>query len=160
MAITRLNPSHPYTDVVKDNVANARTLIFAWQAPNNTQLRIGDPEAQPDARLQPGEFFPVLNLVDSGGAQIPGESLLVLVARADKSERRTELGHIRYHAFRDLSTAQQRDKDYRGSVLAQLQGRVRINESNHLEVYLESTAVADVSHTATTFELPVVEARL
>lgn len=157
MSITRLNPDHNSNETAQANVANARTLIYAWSPPNNTRYILGDPSVERQATLRPGEFFPVIKLLQSGGAELPGDSLIVFAARSAKAERRTELQAIRYHVFRDLTTAEQRNRDYRGSVLTQLEGRVHVKEGNFLEVYLESSAVLSPSQAGVTFELPVNE---
>lgn len=159
MPRTELNPDHNFNEVAQDNVADAQTLILQWKVPNNTQLIVGSPVVENGA-VREGQFYPVIKLVDSSGDQIDGNTVIYIAGRADKSDRKNELVAFRYHAFRDLSTAEQRNRDYRGAVLQQLEGMARIHESNLLEVYLDGPDVADISHASTTFELPVLERRL
>lgn len=156
--VTRLTPDHPANVVSQSNTANVRSLVLAWEVPNNTIYRVGHEDVNPKV-LSKGELLPVIKLFEDGGTEIDGDSLIAFAVRADKQELETHAGFVRYHVFRDLSTAQQRNRDHLQSVLTQLNGRVRLAETARLEVHIESPQVVDLDEAGTTFEVPVIETR-
>lgn len=155
---TRLTPDHPANEVSQANTPNVLSEILAWEVPNNTVYYVGDPNVNPNV-LGDGELLPVIKLLQDGGAEIDGDSLLAFAVRAPKEETPRFAGHVRYHVFRDLSTAQQRNKDHLSSVVLQLRGKVELSESNRIEVHLQSPDTVDLSEAGTSFEVPVIEVR-
>lgn len=155
---TRLTPDHPANEVEQANTPNVLSEILAWEVPNNTVYYVGDPAVNPQV-LGDGEILPVVKLLQSGGAEIDGDSLIAFAVRAPKEETPRFAGHVRYHVFRDLKTSEQRGRDYLQSVLTQLRGKVELTESNRIEVHLNSPDTVDLTEAGTSFELPVIELR-
>lgn len=126
------------------NVANVRTEIFrvkvpkgaTWTIPNMTELRNG---------IQKGVHF-IVELKNNASNKIPGSSKFVVAVEGPSDEFETNLRALPYGPWRQLSTDQQRNDDFKAQLVQAADLNVpgiTLREGESLVISLKSSEVID-----------------
>lgn len=103
---------------------------------------------------------PVIKLFDGSGNEIPADSVLFIGRQTPGEEVPVFApGQIPYRAFRDLTTAEQRNRDNRATLRQMLnKGSTKgymFSEEQKLVVYIRASVTVDLDQAGTAFEIPV-----
>lgn len=155
MAQTRtikLHARHEHVSTVDSNgaqnaqatVAGTLSKLISWKAPVGTFYDV------------PSVVIPVLKLFATGGAQVPGTTKLFFgKQRPGDNQPRLADGPVLYFAFRDLSTAEQRNADNRATLAHDIGARIVLREEEELVIYAEGSVAIDPTEAGTAIEFPV-----
>lgn len=125
-------------------VANVRSKLIAWKPPVGTFYGVKQ------------VIVPVLKLLQAGGAQVSGSCRLYFgKQRPGDSSPVFAPGALDYFAFRDLSTAEQRNADNRATLAVDLGASITLREEEELVIYAEGPEVIDPTEAGTAIELVV-----
>lgn len=140
----RLHAEHEHVQTFADTVANVRSNMLVFRPPVGTFYGV------------PRSIRPVLKLYDSGGTQVPGSTrVFVGKKRPGESSIAWAPGAIDYYAFRDLTTAQQRDVRNAPTLTHDLGATLGFREEDELVLGVEGSTAVDVSQTGTAVEFDV-----
>lgn len=147
MASTRtlkLHQDHEHVLTKQATVANVRSTLLEFRPPVGTFYGVARSLAL------------VLKLVATGGAQVAGSTRLFLgKRRPGETSVAWAPGAIDYYAFRDLTTAQQRDIRNRPSVTADLGAMLGLREEDVLVIGVEGPTAIDPTEAAFAVEFEV-----
>jgi hypothetical protein len=137
------------------NVVGTPTPIFTLTVPRGATYRLHN---QNMVRGEPvrGTYF-IFDLRDNTGQPITGASRVVVASRTPADEFPKFHRALPYSIFRDLSTAQQRNEDYKATIIGQSDLNtgpgIEIPEAAQLMLYLDSPQVIDWTKSFVQFDV-------
>lgn len=127
------------------NVANVSTPVFKLSVPRGAMYRLHNQNMVRGSVVN-GTYI-ILDLRDAANNKISGGSRVLIATRGPADEFPKFHRAIPYSVWRDLETVQQRNEDFKATIIGQTDLNVgpgiEIPEASELYVYVEGPQVVD-----------------
>ena len=139
--------SSPSVVSLSNNVAGTATPIMKITVPRGATYRLHNSNLVRGSRVE-GTYM-IVDLRDSTGAKISGATKILVATKSPAAEYPTFHRALPYSIWSDLSTTQQRNEDFKATILTQSNLNtgvgIEIKEAHELLLYVESQQVVDWS---------------
>lgn len=140
------------------NVTNVATPVMKVSTPRGATYRLHNTTAVRGG-LVSGTYL-ILDLCDSSGDRISGASRVLIASRGPASEFPTFHRALPYSIWRDLTTTQQRNEDYKATLVSQsdlnVGAGIEVPEGHELQIFLESPQIIDWEKSFVQFDVEEV----
>ena len=139
--------SNPNIVTLTANVANVATPAFKAVVPRGATYRLHNTNIVRGSAVN-GTYM-IIDLRDNTGAKISGASRILVFTKSPAAEFPSFHRALPYSIWRDLETTQQRNEDYKATIITQADlntgAGVEIPEGHEFHIFVESAQVVDWS---------------